>query len=215
MADAKCTALSGACVNLGTTATPVLYCLQTCTLGGDPNQKCRNRSDVACFPSTADLTATAGECIPMCSSDVECPTNKSCLFGVCLDAADAATVTGDPIGTHCDPSKFNTPMDTCREQCFGAVGTPPAFCTKYCSVNSLTACSFVEKMTPLTGEHGLCLAVVTASTAAATADPTGDLGICVQQCDTVADCLDAKAETGWTCDTTTEPALGHGFCRFM
>jgi hypothetical protein len=151
----------------------------------------------------------------MCSSDVECPTNKSCLFGLCLDTADAMTVTGDPIGTHCDPSKFNTPMDTCREkQCFGTVGTPPAFCTKYCSVNSLTACSFVDKMTPLTGEHGLCLAIVTASTAAATADPTGDLGICVQQCDTVADCLDSKAETGWTCDTTTEPALGHGFCTF-
>jgi hypothetical protein len=210
MADAKCTALNGTCNNFGTTTTPALYCLQGCTLGGDSNQKCRNRSDLACYPANvADAASTAGYCYPFCSSDVECPTGKSCLYGICVDAAVALAAPGDPLGTHCDPAKAGMATDTCKEQCFGAVGASSSFCSKFCVVGSLTACSFVEKMTPLTGEHGLCFPLLTVSTKG---DASGDVGLCFQQCDTVANCLDSKVDMGWTCDTTTAPDLGHGFC---
>jgi hypothetical protein len=212
MADAKCTTLGGSCNDLGTMAVPALYCLQSCTLGGDATTKCHARTDVACFPSTSVATSNAGLCVPTCSSDVECPTGRSCAFNICFDSSVVTGpmgLTGDPLGSHCDPSLAGTANDTCKEQCVGAVGMPPAFCSTYCVVNSVTACNFVDKMTPLTGEHGICAPATTISGTGNGA--IGDVGICVQQCDKNADCLDQTDTLVCNTTDTTE----HGFCTTM
>jgi len=108
-ATTDCSAVeSGAdCFNFGSTASPVLYCLPACTLGGTDATtaatKCQGRGDFSCV-DLSDANATGAEpfCIPLCRSDLECGTGLYCDKG--SGYCSKTKPTGDPVGTACTPS---------------------------------------------------------------------------------------------------------------
>jgi len=75
--------------------------MQTCTFGevATRTSKCRGRQDVACASLTSGAGTTVYACMPMCSTDAECPTGRFCDpgFGTCA----ATKATGDPMGASC------------------------------------------------------------------------------------------------------------------
>lgn len=215
--DANCTAANGTCENVNTTAAPKYYCFQNCTLQEDPtkNNKCQQRTDVSCQPTSSTVGATAGVCFPTCSSDGECPTGRVCLFNFCVDTTVPANVPGLPLYSHCDTKAVApttaadpVPAGLCQESCLGSSMGTLAFCSTNCVLGSDTACNYALMSTALaTGvNHGVC-------TPYNMGDQIGDVGYCVQQCDAAKDCRD-QTDTGLTCDTTVM-GLDHGFCNWM
>lgn len=103
-------------------------------------------------------------------------------------------------------------MDSCGGFCLplGSGATVTAsFCSRRCVVGNLMGCGWADKAMSLAtgGPHGICL--LTSGDA-----DVGDMGYCVQQCATVADCT--NKDPGGKCDTTTLDAQlnSHGFCSW-
>jgi hypothetical protein len=206
------------CVDLAANAgdPPQSFCLQDCTWGtaGDNANKCHLRPDVACtqLSSNTDGGVGANVCVPTCSQDSQCPAGRKCdeTFSVCVDVQ----ATGTPLGSHCTYDTTNTMPDTCAGLCLplgdGAGAIAASFCSRRCVVGVLEGCNWVPKSMSLAtgGAHGVC---VLSSTGAG----IGDVGYCVQECATVADCSN-KADPGGTCDTTMlDPMImSHGFCSW-
>ena len=209
-ADQKCSNIGGVCFdtsNAGDGST--LICLQSCVLGSPPDTKCHGRLDVACVPTTADQTSTVGECEPTCSSNAECPSGRNCDFGVCV-ATSLRVPAADPAGTHCMPAAGGQP-DSCKGSTFcltiGAATAPKNICTRACVLGSPTACEVVDATMSLgSTPHGICLGQLTA------APDVGDVGFCLQQCDTASNCLD-QVDTGLICDMSG--GAPHGVCSWM
>jgi hypothetical protein len=216
--DANCTKAGGVCQNINSTAAPIYYCFESCTVESDPTvtEKCQSRPDVACQPLTGTAGDTSGICFPTCSSDAECPASRKCLINVCVDMS--ITLPGQPLYNHCDPKAMAPAVTTdpvppglCQEQCLSSSAGTLSFCSTNCVVGSNTACNYAVMSTPLaptaTTNHGICAPFsMTAQ--------IGDLGYCIQQCDKAADCRD-QTDTGLTCDTTAQGmGIDHGFCSW-
>lgn len=210
---AKCDAIGGACVDLSLdqAAPAEAYCLQSCSVGsGGVDAKCHTRPDVACTPLSGDPDAGVipDVCLPTCSQDSDCPTNRKCddRYAVCVDTKTA----GDAAGAHCAYDANGTAAKTCAGLCL-PIGDGnklvASFCTRRCVYGSLNACNFVAKASSLTtgGAHGACILGDDKA-------DIGDQGFCVEQCDTANQCSD-KADPGVACDTSVME-LGHGFCSW-
>jgi hypothetical protein len=192
--DTTCDAMNGACIDLGSSAVPALYCLEACETGGDPATKCHGRNDLGCL---------GGLCFPLCSSDIECPAGRRCAFNLCLDSS--RMLTGDPLFSHCTPSAGGGAGSCATPRCLGTTASSPSYCSTECVIGSPTACNYALLSSPLTGDHGFCSPMTSS-------DTHGDVGLCVQQCDKAADCQD-QADPGLRCDLPM-PAAAHGLCAW-
>ncbi len=208
VADANlCNAAGGLCVDVGNGVTPVGYCLLACTEGDSGAVvKCGGRPDVAC---TA-LQGSGAACLPTCSQDSDCTVGRKCddLLSVCVDTPRA----GSPFGSHCPATSVGTAADPCAGACLPVGGTAAApaasFCTRTCVAGFLNQCNWVPAGTALAtgGPHGVCLPLTD------TAGP-GDLGLCLQLCETAADCGD-QSDPGLLCDRSQVAVIGHGVCNW-
>jgi hypothetical protein len=220
LSDEPCTPYGGICVDMAASpsAPPNAWCILKCEFGGPAMPtlaqraaKCRGRNDVAC----SELTDALGNvvdtaCIPTCSQDSDCPAGRKCdpSSTQCVDAAPV----GDPLGAHC-PFGPDAGPDPCAGFCLplvNAAGTALAasFCSQPCVLGTANQCNHTSGSLASGGPHGLCyLSSDTAS--------IGDIGYCIQECETAADCSN-QTDPGLTCDTTIKPlAPGlHGVCSW-
>jgi hypothetical protein len=214
---ADCTADASVCGPLGGVCTIVdsladggiakAVCFQTCTIGVNPNStKCQGRQDVACQPVNADETLFA--CIPICVTDSDCGTRKcEAASGLCVDAPK----TGKPVGAGCTVTKGAT-TDECEGFCLAIEGIPdggttaPGICTALCRLGTQEACGF--RITPIDAgpPEGACVLPVGSG-----GYDTGDLGFCLQLCDSTADC--GYMASDWICRTDMNfKGWGHSVC---
>ena len=151
--------------------------------------------------------ATQAACLPACSQDSDCPTGRKCDDSIaqCVDMPTA----GLPLGSHCTYDPMRTMPKQCAGSCLGvgsAGNVVASFCTRSCVVGQLNNCNWVGMNMSLAtgGPHGVCFPGN--STAKA-----GDLGVCLQLCDTPADCAN-QTDPGLVCDKTNVATIGHGVC---
>jgi len=208
-----CGALNAVCVNMSTTATPAPFCMPTCAFGSmDRATKCRGRDDVACARLDDGAGGTLDICVPMCGSDIDCPSGRHCDkdVGFCL----ATPKTGSPLGSACMQAADGG-TDSCAGFCLaiGSGGTTVTarFCSQACVLGAPNACNLAAGSASLApaGSHGGCLY-------SATGAAVGDVGFCTQECDSTTDCLD-KTDPNGMCDTSVTAGTTiapHGFCTF-
>jgi hypothetical protein len=207
---ARCGDAGGVCVDVGDGITAVVMCLQRCTAGDTtPVIKCAGRPDMACIALTNNGGQTQNACVPNCSQDSDCSGARKCdaILAICVDTPNP----GLPVGSHCPPgAPSGAVADPCAGTCLGLGGTAAApdisFCTRPCTVGYLNGCNWVPQGASLAtgGEHGVCLPV-------SQANGPGDIGICLQLCETAADCSD-QTDPGLLCDRTQVAVIGHGVC---
>lgn len=211
--DQKCTNAGGVCVDVSRAGVGagVFMCLEGCTLGpvASPTDKCQGRFDLACVGLAN--TGSAGSCMPMCSSALECPADSTCDFGICIRAS-LMVQPSDPLGTHCVAPASQTDPDTCLGSAFclsltALTSGTKSVCSRGCSLGSPTACDPALASSAAGTTHGACVLPFNAT------DDVGDFGFCVQECDTSADCLD-QVDSSLVCDTTNTVGLGHGLCNW-
>jgi Cys-rich repeat protein len=208
-----CGALNATCVNMSSDATPALFCMPNCTFGStDRATKCRGRDDVGCARLQDGAGATLDVCVPMCSTNADCPSGRQCdkNNGLCVTTAK----TGSPLGTACMQG-VDGGTDSCAGFCLaiGSGGTTVTarFCSQACVLGAPTACNLATGTMSLAphGSRGGCVFSVSGAN-------LGDVGFCAQECDTATDCLD-QTDPGATCDTsiTSGTAIApHGFCTW-
>jgi hypothetical protein len=185
-------------------------CFETCAIGpampAPPVAKCHSRQDVVCEPINRDETLFA--CIPICLSDTDCGTRKCDLAtGLCVDAL----TPGKPIGSGC-----TVVANMSNNECAGGLclpidviadgGTTPGVCTSYCRFNTLEACQY--RSTPIDAGPSMGACILPWGQDGYN---TGDLGLCIQLCDTEADCNYHAAN--WMCRTDIVlRGFGHSIC---
>jgi Cys-rich repeat protein len=194
--NTQCAPLGGFCVNFAPTENdpPQGLCLLGCTYGAAAGAtKCLGRSEVACVGDVGMPSV----CVPLCSQDSDCPTGRKCdpTGGVCIDLAP----TGDPLGSHCSGDADAGP--TCAGGCIGY--STATFCTQRCVLGVLSGCNHATGALG-TERHGICDLGDQGANA-------GDMGYCVQECDTAADCSD-QADPGVFCNMAEQSVTGHGYC---
>jgi hypothetical protein len=193
---ADCAPLGGDCIqfiNDTTDGGGTGVCVLGCTYGStDRASKCHARADVACVGDVGQSSV----CIPMCSQDVDCPSGRKCdpQAGVCVDLAPP----GDPLGTYCSGDAGTS---NCAGGCLGYASA--TFCTMRCVLGELNACNHAMGAFG-TGAHGIC------NLGDPNAGP-GDMGYCVQECETAQDCSDTT-DPGLLCNLQEKSITGHGFC---
>ncbi len=180
--NADCTRIDPvtACVALGGQNMCVRLCLsQTPPAENEP--KCLFRPDLTCV-SSAILSGEqpngerqVGICAPQCQSDASCGGRTCDLArGICTDTPRP----GGPIGTACEGA----------EQCAGGVclglsqGTESA-CSAFCTLGA-AGCGFQSGETP----GAACLLTQIPG------EGIGDRGLCIEVCDTPADCIEPGSE---------------------
>jgi Cys-rich repeat protein len=208
-----CGALNAVCVNMGTDATPALFCMPTCAYGSmDRATKCRGRDDVGCARLSDNSGGTLDICVPMCGSDADCPSGRHCDkdVGLCVTTAKS----GSPLGSACTQAADGG-TDSCAGFCLaiGSGGTTVTarFCSQACVLGAPNACNLAAGSTSLApaGSHGGCVY-------SATGAALGDVGFCAQECDGTGDCLDTTDPNGM-CDTSVTSGTTiapHGFCTW-
>jgi hypothetical protein len=199
-----CTGIGGACVNLAlnTTDPPAAYCMLPCNFG-TMETKCQSRSDVAC--TIINQMTMQAVCLPTCSQNDQCPAGRQCDpdLAVCVDTPTG----GDPLGVHCaaDPDAAATCAGTCIALGSGTTVTA-SFCSRRCVNGVLQGCDWVDQGVSLAGaRHGVC--------GLSQSSASGDLGFCIELCDTLADCHDT-VDPGAFCDMMFANVIGHGICNF-
>jgi hypothetical protein len=175
-------------------------CLEKCALGANI-VKCHGRQDLACAP--LDQTDTSFICIPICVTNADCAGRRcDALTGFCVDYPP----TGKSLGSGC------TVTNQSNDECAGGVclpieasdgGTRPGVCSALCRLGTAAACGF--RTGPLGGSPppGVCAFPY------GDAYDNGDLGLCLQLCDTPSDCL--YHAPNWTCRTDLTVG-GHNVC---
>jgi hypothetical protein len=190
-----CGPLGGICVGIDGSADAGVSkaaCFETCAIG--TGTKCHARQDMACEPVNRDETIFS--CIPICVTDSDCGTRKCDVgSGLCVE-----TVTpGKPVGSGCTASRMS------NNECAGGLclpiqavpdgGTTPGICTALCRLGTQEACGYRINAVDAGPPMGACIYPW--------GDPnvyaTGDLGLCLQLCDTEGDCSYHAAD--WTCRT--------------
>jgi hypothetical protein len=188
----ECAPWAGTCVLLGT----VGWCVQPCDLGSAPASKCHARQDQACSGLyDTDNRLIDAACLPMCASDAQCGSRKcDPTSGYCTDALPPSP----PLGGACNENDTNDPC-TSAGRCFAGE------CIELCRYGSSDGCGFRSgALDAAAGTFGGCVSPWD--------DPangtSGDLGFCLQACETSADCL----APGMLCDPTYRAAWQHGMC---
>ncbi len=191
------------CITLDVTAAnqPKAYCVEKCAIGNFT--KCHGRLDTACGPLDAANTMFA--CLPLCASDADCAGRRCDLFtGLCVDTPMA----GKPIGAACTviPGQSNTDCagGACLPIAAVDAGPTPGVCSGICRYGTQASCGF--RTTPLAAgpPAGSCAIPY------GDGFSTGDLGVCLQLCDTPNDCL--YHAPNWTCRTDIMVGGGHAVC---
>jgi hypothetical protein len=191
------------------------YCLAACTTDAgeidlegeiesleppDLNLKCQGRPELACFPLSRLPSARAAEegvCLPVCQSNADCGGRFCNLNTGGCD--DVAPVGGD-IGAPCTPA---TAAVDCASGYCQPLGPTRFFCTGACSQLEVGGCGFPAN-TPPGQRQAACVDSIRGLR-------YRDLGLCMELCDTPADC----AQPGWQCSSlgrfTTQWGRA-GFC---
>lgn len=209
-----CPPLGGLCTVVADTpdgGVSRAVCFETCTIGpappAPPVAKCHSRQDVACEPVNADNTLFA--CIPLCVTDVDCGTGRKCesRSGLCVDTPK----TGKPVGAGCTVTTGQSNGE-CEGFCLAIEGIPdggtstPGICTSLCRLGTLEACGFRTSGLYAGPPEGACILPV--------GDQdynNGDLGFCLQLCDSQSDC--GYTAANWMCRTDiTLRGWGHSVC---
>jgi hypothetical protein len=200
--DASACGPNASCVTIDVTAAgkDKAVCLEKCTLGANV-AKCHGRQDFACAP--LDQNDTSFICFPICVTDADCAGRKcDASTGSCIDVP----ATGKPIGAGC------TSTAQSNGECAGGVCLPidssdggprPGVCSALCRLGTAAACGFRSGPLGSGPPAGVCAYPY------GDAYDNGDLGLCIQVCDTTADCV--FHAPNWTCRTDLM-AGGHGVC---
>jgi len=197
-ASAECGAVDGpsAC------NTAAGYCFRLCQ-PGDSVAKCSGEFQ-ACLP--ADAEQGIGVCLPVCTSDLSCGEGLFCNLsqqnGVLCSAEER---TGGEVGAPCTP---DTEATDCKSglcvsfQAANPADPPVSFCSDFCTFGNFEeGCGY----NPTSGETRETLCGLTADPAG----DVGDLGLCVELCDTAADC----GQPGWGCELFLDAQLEEAFGR--
>ena len=205
--------IAGVCVTMdpAATATARAYCFESCTVGpalpAPPVAKCHRRPDVACRPVNNAETVFA--CIPICAGDADCGTRKCDIAsGLCVDTPTA----GKPIGSGCTASR--TDSTECASGLCLAIesipdgGTTPGICSAFCTLGSPGACGYRTSSLDAGPPAGACVLPF-----GQMGYNTGDLGLCLQLCDTNSDC--GYTALNWTCRTDTPLRGSNHFVCFV
>lgn len=203
---ALCDPLGGSCLavdaNQQGTVTRAI-CFENCTLG--PHAKCHNREDIVCEP--VDQAETQFQCVPLCVTNADCAGRKcDPASGLCVDALPPAgksvgsgcTVVSGQRNTECDDGVC-LPLATVPDG-----GSGPGVCSGFCRLGTSAACGF--RAGPLVPGSPTAACVLPWG---ATGYDVGDLGLCLQLCDSVGDC--SYQANDWTCRTEISVA-GHSVC---
>jgi hypothetical protein len=162
-------------------------CISLCQPGAD-GVKCPGLAQ-ACLPPPAGSNLAIGACIPVCTSDLSCGEGQFCNLdptGAALCSATAPAGTGD-IGAPCTPETGATDCKSGLCLTLELDAETVSFCSSVCTFgNFAEGCGF----NPVDETRDAYCAQPT--------DPNGDvgdLGFCVELCDTAADC----GQPDWTC----------------
>jgi hypothetical protein len=160
-------------------------CFLGCSFGAQPFSgspdpgKCRGRSDLACLaiPPASGSGAPAELCLPMCSSDAQCPPDRRCdgSSGLCVTASKLAGLL--PDGSSCD-LKADATKRQCAGACLDFLGDKPLYaaqaglghCTSVCVAGGSNQCGGAGK--------GDCL--YGSSSSSGKDGGWGDQGFCAQ-----------------------------------
>ncbi|HKQ71781.1 MAG TPA: hypothetical protein VJT73_20700 [Polyangiaceae bacterium] len=209
-----CAPLNGVCVNFEDSPTAKGYCMEAC-FSGPPaagENKCHTRPDTACEP--LDAAGMVQACLPICTDDGDCGGTRKCDLGTgfCRDMVP----TGDPVGTPCMANTPATTPETCLGFCSALPGTKPVEggppvpgrCTSLCTIGvSVEGCGYRTGPANVDPPFGACVLVTSENPGA------GDVGLCAQLCDTVADCK--VKGPGWVCDMSLKNRFKHGVCLYQ
>lgn len=200
--DSACTAFDPGSFCQGPT-DGVRLCVLRCAPGGASAaldfdiMKCWARQDVACSPMGAE---GVWGCWPTCGDDTDCP-------GIPCDRDTGLCGTGQggglPLGSNCSEwigsqgdagqrcEGYCTDWTRAEDAGAGDAGSEINTCLARCVIGDPNACDFPK---------GLC----TSDSGAAVS--FGDLGYCVQTCESDDDCRDKQS--GVFCDTESVPGVG-------
>jgi hypothetical protein len=132
-------------------------------------------------------STTLGACIPTCTNDAGCGNGRYCDLntGLCVSTKP----TGKAIGEACDAT---LKVSDCASGECAVFDTPTgtiSFCSGTCTLGVTNNCGYNPQTDAKRGAG--CIEPQFN-------DPgVGDIGFCVQLCDTDSDC--AQAASGWTC----------------
>lgn len=150
--------------------------------------KCLDRPELACWSIAAlgiapfDPTQRQpGICQPSCASDEDCQ-GRACdlALGLCVDTP----LTGAAIGAPC----------TSADDCAGRLCQPSidglSQCSALCSFGTF-GCGYADNASP---REAMCLVPGVFDANANASEGLGDVGLCIELCDTAADCGVAASE---------------------
>jgi len=185
----------------------VRLCIKSCEPAGASSEldfdimKCWARQDVACTPFAFEGTASGRwGCWPTCGDDTDCP-------GIPCDGNTGLCTPGSggglPLGSNC--SEWSGSQGDAGQRCEGYctnwtrsedagaadAGSEIRTCLARCVIGDPNACGFPK---------GLCMSEAEAGAS------FGDLGYCVQTCESDEDCLDKQS--GVFCDEEAVPGVG-------
>jgi hypothetical protein len=190
--NADCTRIDpiSACYALGGQNMCVRLCLSQTP--GENEPKCLFRPDLTCV-SEAILNNTpptgerqVGICAPQCQSDASCGGRTCDLArGLCMDTPRP----GAPIGGACEVA-----ADCGSGVCLGLTEETERACSAFCTLGA-PGCGFQSGETP----GAACML------AQVPGEGVGDRGLCIEVCDTSADCLEPGSECA---PTAASPRAG-------
>jgi hypothetical protein len=140
------------CVEVGAASGSTRACVIGCPHGSEDASKCRGRRELGCNKD--------GVCLPVCSSDAQCPS-RFCdrETGLCSDAPSTGSLPPASCGAETE----------CRGECVSGAGDL-GVCTERCVLGAPSAC---------TGEGA---EVLTCVDLLGTGADIGDIGYCARSC---------------------------------
>jgi hypothetical protein len=210
LADSDCTA-SGLCFQ--SAANTLGICVLACQLGpalqslndpiSDPS-KCLARPDVACTPTPP---YGGSGCLPVCSSDTQCPKGLRCdpFYVECV----ATVSTGLPTGKRCDPDAEPGAAGACAGECIpaGTGDDDGSFCSQQCVLGSDPALASPLAWTACGGvTNGVCFFPTSSG-----AGP-GDVAFCAAACTRQDGCANPDLFCLHINGLTGTPGIPNGFC---
>jgi len=141
-------------------------------------------------------------------TDADCGARKcDAATGLCVDSPHV----GKTVGSGCTAMSGTSSNECAGGLCLPIVaaadgGATPGICTALCRLGTLDACAY--RSTPIDAGPPIGACVLPWGDIGYN---NGDLGLCLQLCDTLADC--SYSAPNWTCRTDiTLNGFGHSVC---